>query len=193
MKKALLCSITMTLLFLTACGDSERVIEGSGAAQTASQASAQVQESVSASASAADSETSAEEGYVYLYQDITMAVDTDASIAVSALPEPLSYFEAASCAFEGLDKIYTYSGFELDTYPQGEQDFISAIILKDDSVSTPEGISIGDLRENVEETYGTDYQESANMLIYEKNDMQLRFILQGQSVVSIEYRTKVLD
>ena len=93
---------------------------------------------------------------------------------------------------EGIDKTYTYSGFELDTYPQGEVDHISAVVFKDDSVATAEGICIGDTREKLEEAYGAGTEEGG-MLVYAKDGMKLCFILQGDEVVSIEYRSTVLE
>lgn len=52
------------------------------------------------------------------------------------LGEPMEYFEAESCAFEGLDKIYTYSGFELHTYEMKGTDYVASVMFLDDSVST---------------------------------------------------------
>ena len=54
----------------------------------------------------------------------------------------------------GIDKIYTYNSFELDTYPLDGEDFISSVLFKDDTVTTMEGIGIGDSVEKLTETYG---------------------------------------
>ena len=43
----------------------------------------------------------------------------------------MSYFEAPSCAFDGIDKTYTYAGFELLTYPKDDKDYVSSVVLKD--------------------------------------------------------------
>ena len=110
---------------------------------------------------------------------------------LQALGEPASYFEAASCAFEGLDTIYTYNGFEIDTYPAQDKDLVSAVILKDDSVTTAEGICIGDSLEKLLEAYGEAAQENG-MLVYTKDGMKLCFILQDDSIISIEYRSMAL-
>ena len=56
----------------------------------------------------------------------------------SVLGEPMHYFEAPSCAFEGMDKIYSYSGFEFTTYTKDNVDYIASIVFLDDTVTTRE-------------------------------------------------------
>ncbi|HBG77138.1 MAG TPA: hypothetical protein DDW86_09305, partial [Clostridiales bacterium] len=65
------------------------------------------------------------EGYSYEYNGIKIPMNVDAAPIVKKLGKPANYFEAASCAFQGLDKVYTYSNFEIGTYPKGDKDFIS--------------------------------------------------------------------
>lgn len=89
--------------------------------------------------------------------------------------------------------MYTYSSFELDTYPVEDKDFISMILFKDDSIATAEGISIGDPVDKIIETYGEDAREENGMMVYVKDNMKLCFIIEEESVISIEYQTMVLD
>lgn len=190
-KRRLVLTLAAAMLLLAGCGDSERVIGGdvvnvtTGGSQSGE--SGEGQESQQA-------DSSPEEifkGYVFKVGDVTVEVDGDVAPVIEALGEPASYFEAASCAFEGLDKIYTYNGYEIDTYPAQERDLVSAVILKDDSVSTAEGICIGDSLEKLLEAYGEGAQENG-MLVYSRDGMKLCFILQEDSVVSIEYRSTAL-
>ncbi len=97
-----------------------------------------------------------------------------------------SYFEAPSCAFEGLDKTYTYSGFVITTRPDGEEDYVSSIRLTDDSVTTPEGIYVGSSEADVVAAYGEGTRDEAE-LRYTRDSTALSFILEGDKVVSIEY------
>jgi hypothetical protein len=136
---------------------------------------------------------SAYKGYAFVHSGITIAIDADFAPILIALGEPRSYFESESCAFEGLDKIYTYNGFEIDTYPQKDDDFVSSIVLKDDTVSTAEGLSIGASRAEMEAAYGIPRENDNGQLVYEKDGMRLCFILDGEMVISIEYQTAVLD
>ena len=132
-------------------------------------------------------------GYVFIHNGVTIVIDADFAPVRAALGEPRSYFEAASCAFEGLDKTYGFSGFEVDTYPQADADFISAIVLRDDTVATPEGIRIGSTRADMEAAYGAGHENDSGQIIHQKDHMRLAFILDGDMVMSIEYQSMVLD
>lgn len=191
-KRILAAFMALSLLALAGCGDSERVIDGEVAnVTTGSRAEESAGQQESAQVPEQQAETAAAKGYVFVAGGVTVEVDADMAPILQALGEPSSYFEAASCAFEGLDKIYTYSSFEIDTYPAKDRDLVSAVVLKDDSVTTAEGICIGDSLEKLQETYGDGIQESG-MLVYEKDGMRLCFILQNDSIISIEYRSTAL-
>ncbi len=182
MKKLTALLMAASLLILAGCGNDEKVMDGSGQNSEAG-----------ASGSAGSAGTvQGGKGYVFTYKGTTIQVDADAAPIVEALGEPASYYEAASCAFEGLDKIYSYSGFELNTYPSGEKDLVSAVVFRDDSVSTAEGVCIGDTLEKVKQVYGDDCTEEDGMLVYEKDGMKLCFILK-EDVAAIEYRSTVLE
>ena len=201
MKKTAAIIMVVSLFLLSGCGSNgdEKVIEGN--VQTiesgnttqsgdTGEAVTDVQEDAQKEASQAEETV---KGYVFTYNDVSVVMDADAAPIVEKLGEPVSYFEAASCAFEGLDKMYTYNGFELDTYPVGDKDYVSSVILKDDSVSTAEGICIGDSLEKLKQAYDGEGEESGGMLVYSKDGMKLCFIMQGEFIISIEYRSTVLD
>lgn len=192
MKKVLAMTMAAALLLLAGCGDSERVISGEVVnVTTGSQVQEVAGEQEGLQPSSQQEQTTAVKGYVFVTGGVTVEMDGDMAPVLAALGEPASYFEAASCAFEGLDKIYTYNGFEIDTYPAQDTDLVSAVILKDDSVTTAEGICIGDSLEKLLAAYGEGNRENG-MLVYEKDDMKLCFILQDDSVISIEYRSTAL-
>lgn len=132
-------------------------------------------------------------GYVFVYDDIVMEIDLPASAVLPRLGEPNSYFEAPSCAFNGIDKIYTFNSFEVDTYPFEGEDRISSILFRDDSVATMEGIGIGDPVEELIAAYGEDSTEENGVTVYHKDGMKLCFIIEEGCVSSIEYKTTVLD
>lgn len=134
------------------------------------------------------------EGYSFVYEGVTINIDALAEPIIEKLGEPASYFEAASCAFEGLDKMYTYSSVEVDTYPDEEgKDRISGIILKDDMVETQEGVSLFETKDDMIKAYGDKYTDENGVLVYSKDGMKLCFILEEDEIISIEYRTIVLD
>lgn len=132
-------------------------------------------------------------GYAFIYKDTVIEINAEAALILERLGEANSYFEAASCAFNGLDKMYTYSSFEMDTYPMEDKDYVSMILFKDDSIATTEGVSIGDPAEKITEIYGENPEKENGMVVYKKDGMKLCFILEDGSVSSIEYRTTVLD
>lgn len=132
-------------------------------------------------------------GYVFEYNGVKIGMDMEAAPIIAALGEPASYFEAPSCAFEGLDKTYSYGSFELDTYEQNGKDYISGIFFCDDLIETPEGVCLFETKADMVAAYGETFVEEFGMLVYEKEGMKLKFILEGDEITSIEYASTVLD
>ena len=132
-------------------------------------------------------------GYVFESTGGTIGVDMEAAPILEALGEADSYFEAPSCAFEGMDKMYTYGSFEIDTYEQNGKDYISGILFKDDMVATPEGVSLFMTKADIIKAYGETYTEENGMLVYEKDSMKLKFLVVDDEITLIEYATTALD
>ena len=116
-----------------------------------------------------------------------VAVNADMADVLAELGEGQSYFEAESCAFEGLDKTYTYPGFVITTRPDGDKDYVNSIRLTDDTVTTGEGVYIGSSEADVKAAYGEDGGDAEGMLSYTAGDVTLNFILEDGVVTSIEY------
>ena len=184
-------------MLLAGCGNSTNVIEGevktisTAAGEDSPQAGAEDQQVQNTKAATAEKKE--EKGYVFCYNDTVIEIDAASASVIEQLGEANSYFEAPSCAFEGIDKMYTYNGFEVDTYPLEDGDHISAVIFKDDTVATAEGVGIGDSVDKVIEIYGKDAVDESGMMVYDKDGMQLCFIVEEERVISVEYRSTVLD
>lgn len=131
-------------------------------------------------------------GYVFEANGVEIAVDMDMSTIEDALGEPASYFEEPSCAAQGTARLFTYAGFEVDTYPDGDKDLVGCIILKDDTVATPEGVDLSMTKADVIAAYGEEYTEDGTALVYEKDGMTLSFILDGENIAAIEYNSSVM-
>lgn len=194
----ILSTVLLTVL-LCGCGSSTKVIEGDVQTKTTgSEAAAETESEEEAKAvgagTAEQTEQAAEKykGYTFAYKDVIIEMDADAAPIIEQLGEPDSYFEAPSCAFEGIDKMYTYGGLEVDTYPTDDKDYISSVIFKDDTLTTMEGIGIGDSVSSLEEAYGTQWSDEDGMMVYEKDGMKLCFIVAEDSVISVEYRSGVI-
>ena len=120
-------------------------------------------------------------------ENYAVKIDADMADVLAALGEPLSYFEASSCAFDGLDKTYTYAGYVILTRPDGKKDYVNSVQLTDDSVQTPEGAYIGMTADQVKGIYGAPTSESVTLASYEDGNTVLNFILKDGKVISIEY------
>lgn len=179
MKKPMICSLSALALCLTltACGGET--------AQTPAPAPSQAAPAQSA-VPVGSQAPAAPESYVFLAGDFAVSIDQDMADVLSALGKEQSYFEAASCAFEGLDKTYTYPGFQIITRPEGDKDYVNSILLTDDSVTTPEGLYIGSSKEEVIAAYG-EGESSGSAIMYTKDNVTLSFILENDTVISIEY------
>ena len=98
----------------------------------------------------------------------------------------LSYYEAESCAFEGTDKIYTYGDAELRVC-EDRDNLLYLIRLTSDKYRTEKGICIGMSGDKVTLAYG-ETEPVKGEYRYRRGDTELAFIMEGNTVVSIEYR-----
>lgn len=185
----LLCCLGL-VLGLCACSSNEKTIDKDPSSQGSGQASEQ------ASGGQSSQSAGSLKGYTFMAEtgngSIEVGADMNMAQILAVLGEADSYYEAASCAFEGLDKMYTYKHFEIDTYPQGETDLVSAIYLLDDLVATPEGLRIGSTKEQVESIYGAPSSQVGSEYIYEKDGMSLRIQLEDDKVSVILYASSAL-
>lgn len=168
---------------LTACGES-KPSGGETTVDTQTTAAAPAEQSTDDTAAAPAAEAGK---FTFTYKGTNMNVKDDAAPILAALGEAKSHTEETSCAFDGLDKTYTYTSFILTTYPDGEMDRVNSITLLDDTVNTADGICIGDSKDKVEEVYGADAFNGVNAYIVTEGDAQLTIILESDKVSSIQY------
>lgn len=128
-----------------------------------------------------------ESSFTFTYQGVEIALFAPAEPIIAALGEPKSYTESTSCAFEGLDKSYGYGSFYLETYPQGDQDFVYGWWFVDDMVETEEGICIGSSLADVEKAYGAENKSGDNTFVIKRGSGMLTVILDNGAVTSIQY------
>ena len=129
-------------------------------------------------------------GYALTVDGKNIQIGMSGDDVVALLGDASSVFEAPSCAGEGIDYTYTYGGgsVEITTVPNEKKvNLVDAIVLKDDLISTPEGISLTMSLADVTTAYGEDYTTLGNAYIYEKDGMQLQFIIENDEVTSIQY------
>lgn len=100
-----------------------------------------------AAAFAAD-EAEEEEAPVYgplgfVYNDVAFGLLDEAEPVLEALGEEDDLFISASCAYQGDDYIYYYDGLELTVNEIDGVFCVTGIVLADDTIETPQGLTIG--------------------------------------------------
>lgn len=129
--------------------------------------------------------TEPEKELVFLYNGTEIPMGVEAAPILEALGEPKSYTEAPSCLFEGTDKTYCYGGFYLTTSPSPEGEWIQSLWFADDSVQTPEGITIGDEVSEVEQAY--DMKICDEVYYYDQGDTCLNITTRKGVVTAVHY------
>ena len=125
--------------------------------------------------------------YVFKLKGVDVQINAAWADIYAKLGKEDAYFESNSCAFQGLDKVYTYCSVVIQTYPMNEVDYVYSIELKDDTVETPEGIYIGASKADVENAYGTPATQTEIAYMYNQGESQLQIIFEGDSVKNIVY------
>ena len=190
MKKKILAVMICSVLCLAACGKKDPVEETKQPQDGKTEQQATVDKTEN---TASGDEKKEPTGYFFTSESVNIYMDQDITEIVNGIGEPVSYFEVASCAFEGLDKVYTYDHFVINTYPLEGKDLVSSVVLMDDLVETPEGAYIGCSVTDVVDAYGEGYKETAGAYTYSKDGMDLMFLFDGDSVKSIQYFSGILN
>lgn len=181
----LLALLLACVLCFTACGNAEDTT-GNDTPQ-----SQPVQEQTE------DVQAKGEEAYVFSYEGLEIKVGSLMSEYLDTLGEPISYFEAASCAFDGLDKVYSYNSFEITTYPVDDKDYVGSIRFLDDMVETKEGVALFGTKADMTAAYGETYVDENGVLVYyydgKEENGRLCFILSGDEIISIEYQAAAFE
>ena len=126
----------------------------------------------------------AEEHFSVAAGETTLSLDAPAKNALEALGAPYGYTETASCAFAGTEKTYDFGSFYLRTYPAGDGDRILGWWFCGDALCTPEGISIGSGREQVEQAYGAF---TGNACVLSRGEEKLTILLEDDTVTTVQY------
>lgn len=107
---------------------------------------------------------------------------------LDALGTPEDVMEAPSCHFDGSDTIYVYDSFSLYTYLDGEDNILYLIELTGEQAATALGARTGMTHTEIEELYGTDFEEEGAYLAYPLSDTTVLHIgFDGDAVIWIEY------
>ncbi len=169
-KKSLVLLTAMTMAFaLTACGGSDKAADGTTAAPAAQEG------------------TQTGSGYSFKSGSTTIAMNVPAADILSALGEPSDKYEAESCAFQGMDRTYTYPGYTVDTYENNGVETILHVTFQDDTVSTPEGLAIGQNVDKAKELYGDAGEDNGSSITYTKDGTKLIVFYENGTISQIQY------
>lgn len=171
-------SVLFSIFFLAACAKQEETDSNIPSSTPESQEETD--------SNSSDPIQDTQEAFTFLVSGIAIPLDGESADLVDQLGD-YEYFEAQSCAYQGLDKIYTYHGFTLYTYEADGTDHVLSVVLTDDSLTTPEGIAIGFGVDEVKAAYGDDFTINGSAYVYTKGKTTLSFILEDDRVISIEY------
>ena len=131
------------------------------------------------------------EDYFFNVMDKKVFVGDDYSLIKEQLGNNYEFQEVPSCAFVGMDKIYTFDDYEFYNYVDNGVEKIYTITLLNDNVTTNEGIKIGSSVSEVVSTYGNGYTDAIGAYTYAKGDTLLTFIFNDDKVISIEYKLNI--
>ena len=127
-----------------------------------------------------------EAGWVFKKGSVTVAMYDNADDVIKALGAYKSSYEAESCAFDGKDVIYSYPGYDVLAFQEKDRKVISGVILRDDTVETPEHVSIGSSMADVEKAYGK-FEDGATSMRLDKGNCQLLILTDNGKVIHIQY------
>ena len=83
------------------------------------------------------------------------------------------------------DKTYTYSGFEITTYPSGKTDKVASIYMKKGSISG--NVQIGSSRKDVLAKHAGDkIREASTAITFVKGGRGITYYMSGDKVSAIE-------
>ena len=126
------------------------------------------------------------DGYVFTYKGYDIVMGSEAQQYIDAFGEPDDEFEAASCAGQGMDRIYSYPGFFLYTREENGVSIVDAVQIKD-SITDYNGAHVGDKIEDVKAIFGEPADDWGYGFSYASGNTELRFFCEdGATIDEIE-------
>jgi len=127
-----------------------------------------------------------EEKYSLTYKEKTITVGDEFTEDIIDGEPTIS--ELPNCAFPTADQVYTYDDLEIVPATVNDKEVVYSVYFITDEPSTAEGIKLGDSLDDVLNKYGEEYDQPLNnKYVYTKNNTELAFIIENESVTAIEY------
>ena len=118
---------------------------------------------------------------------VDVAPGMRAEDALDYLGDARSINSSPSCAFDGEERIYSYSGYDVYTEWEDGKEVISRVVLTSDAVSTERGIRIGDSFHDVVVAYGRNYEKKGENIEYDGERCDVQFFFSDGIVTAIKY------
>lgn len=128
--------------------------------------------------------TSSKKFYIN-YNSVKIEVGADATKVITSLGSNYTSQEGEVCGFDEKDIVYTYGGLEITSHKKGTSEKITKIKLLNDSVKTPEGITIGSSKDAVISAYGSKYTSSGENIRYTSGTSVLEVYLSNDKVTNL--------
>ena len=130
--------------------------------------------------------------YYITYNNVKIEIGAEAKALIEKLGS-YSAEEGEACP-GGIDTdIYTFSGIEIMVYKDSAKntETVGKISILDDSVATPENITIGSTEDDVISAYGKSYKKgTTGALCYEGKNSNIEFHFSNAKVSNIYVKTK---
>lgn len=126
--------------------------------------------------------------YKFVVNGQTIYLNEEAS-TLSVLGDALETVEKESIVYNGTEKIYQYDGFSVHVVPVDGKDIIEGITISSASVTTEEGVKIGDEISNVTSVYKDASESKDSIYMTTLGETSLRFIELDGKVAAINYFT----
>lgn len=129
--------------------------------------------------------------FIFSYNGIDMKPGNVISQYIDSLGVPDGgYYEAKSCAFDGMDKFWYYDSFTLQAYQKNGEDLLYSVTFMDDTVKTERGLKLGDSKYKMLAEYGEAQHIESNMYTYLSDGIAIEFGLEEDTIRSIIYRVQ---
>ena len=116
-----------------------------------------------------------------------ISLDQNMSEVIEKIGTNYKLEESKSCMFDGNDKTYTYENFVINTYPNGNDDFVNSITLLNDTFKLSKDVHIGDSIDKIKSIMNeTTTLEDEQSCSYEYETYGITFYLEKQVVSEIE-------
>jgi len=122
----------------------------------------------------------------FAFRGVSIIMGADPHPVIAALGEPLNESREPNCAIEGEDVALQYPGIIVTlTYPaDGSVPFITGVRLLDDSVATPEGLTIGSPAADIARLYGQYDREENSFYYFNRGNSTLEIAVGGDGLVN---------